>query len=236
MAIHDDFRSALRHFAAEVTAKSASIVTGDPEDQLRGPFETLLSTVGKSLGKAVVCVGETRLTDRQGRPDYGVIVTGLLAGHAELKAPRKGVERRRFSGHDLQQFDRFSRLPNILYTDGNEWTCYHHGIAGNHVVRMTGDVSKDGAKAVGNRDADELLPLLVRFLEWEPIIPTTSRGKVDFRAFAKQLAPLCKYLRDDVYDAIDDKNSSLSRVAEGWRSLLFSDASDEQFADAYAQQ
>src|SRR6266545_661786 len=49
------------------------------------------------------------------------------------------------------------------------------------------------------------------------------------------LAPLCRLLRQDVLDAIARPDSALSILAEEWRSYLFADADDSQFADAYAQ-
>ena len=49
------------------------------------------------------------------------------------------------------------------------------------------------------------------------------------------LAPLCRMLRDDVTDALKDSQSPLVQLAKDWRQLLFPDASEEQFADAYAQ-
>ena len=230
-----DISGALREFAAEVTAKSGGAVTGEPEDQLRAPFETLMAAVGTELGKNVVCVGETRLADRQGKPDYGVTERGLLTGYAELKAPGKGANAARYTGHDGQQFKRFSQLPNILYTDGNEWAVYRYGKPEGKRVRLAGDISQDGAAAAGAQDAAKLLPLLVRFLEWEPVIPLNRNGNIDLKEFAKQLAPLCKFLRDDVREALADKASPLNLVAEGWREMLFPNASDEQFADSYAQ-
>ena len=42
-------------------------------------------------------------------------------------------------------------------------------------------------------------------------------------------------LRDDVTDALKDPDSPLVQLAKDWRQLLFPDANDEQFADAYAQ-
>ena len=42
-------------------------------------------------------------------------------------------------------------------------------------------------------------------------------------------------LREDVTDALRNPNSPLVQLAKDWRQLLFPDASDEQFADAYAQ-
>ena len=49
------------------------------------------------------------------------------------------------------------------------------------------------------------------------------------------LAPLCRMLRNDVADALKRPTSPLVQLAHDWRQLLFPDASDDQFADAYAQ-
>ena len=234
MTSKNDISGALRKFAADVTAKSKPDI-GAPEDQLRAPFEALMNTVGAETGKDVVCTGETPLPNLQGRPDYGVMVSGLLTGHVELKAPGKGVQQQKFTGHDKQQFNRFSQLPNILYTDGNDWALFRQGKMEGKRVRLSGDVSLDGAKSVGKQDAAKLLPLLTRFLEWKPVIPQDSGGQIDLRAFAKQLAPLCKFLRDDVLEALGNETSQLKHVAQGWRNLLFPQADDAQFADAYAQ-
>lgn len=42
-------------------AKFSAKAKGEPEDQLRAPFEALLSTVGRELGHKVICKGETLL-------------------------------------------------------------------------------------------------------------------------------------------------------------------------------
>ncbi len=42
-------------------------------------------------------------------------------------------------------------------------------------------------------------------------------------------------LRDDVVDSLQDPNSPLVHLAKDWRQLLFPNATDQQFADAYAQ-
>ncbi len=233
---HARIYDALRDFAEAVTAKSSgSGATGQPEEQLRGPFDTLLQAVGHAVGCNVECVGETQLPNRLGRPDYAVRADGVIVGYAELKAPGKGAAKARFSGHDLYQFVRFAQLPNILYTDGNEWALYRSGQRERKVVRLVGDVADAGAAAVNNANAAALLPLLQDFLTWQPNIPLTSQGGIDLAGFANLLAPLCRFLRDDVVDALQDDASALNDVAAGWRRLLFPEASNEQFADAYAQ-
>ncbi|MXY80591.1 MAG: N-6 DNA methylase [Gemmatimonadetes bacterium] len=227
-------RSALQDFAASVTAKMTQVVLGAPEDQLRGPFETFMDEVGHAFGWNVVCTGETPLPDRLGRPDYAVHLNQLLAGYVELKAPGVGATATRFRGHNRDQFKRFSAIPNILYTDGNEWVLYRDGKQVRS-CRLSGDVASDGREAAVPQDADSIEDLLRDFLSWNPSIPVNRNGKIDLNRFAALLAPLCRMLRDDVIDALKDPESPLVQLAQDWRQLLFPDASDGQFADAYAQ-
>ena len=227
--------TALQGFADAVTAKATQITSGAPEDQLRAPFEAFMAAAGQVLGWNVVCTGEAPLPDRLGRPDYAVHLNQLLAGYAELKAPGVGATTSRFRGHNREQFKRFSTIPNILYTDGNEWALYRDGQLVGRVVRLSGDVATDGDKAATLRDAQAVEDLLRDFLLWQPLIPTDRRGRIDLQGFAAMLAPLCRMLRDDVIDALKRPDSPLVQLARDWRQLLFPNASDDQFADAYAQ-
>ncbi|MDE0157889.1 MAG: N-6 DNA methylase [Gammaproteobacteria bacterium] len=226
---------ALQKFASAVTEKMMQIILGEPEDQLRAPFEGLMSSTGSILGWNVVPTGEVHLPNRLGKPDYGIHRNNLLAGYAELKAPGASADAKQFKGHDREQFKRFSSIPNILYTDGNEWSLYRNGERVDTIIRLSGDVSSDGKDAVTLQDAQALISLLRDFLLWEPIIPTDKKGKIDLKGFARFLAPLCRMLRDDVSDVLKDTGSPIVKLADEWRQLLFPDASDKQFADAYAQ-
>ena len=226
---------ALQDFAEAVTAKSSPLIRGAPEDQLRGPFENFLAHVAGAWGENVVCTGEAPLPDRLGRPDYAVHRNGLLAGYVEIKPPGTGANATRFRGHDRDQFNRFAAIPNILYTDGNEWALYRGGERTGKLVRLSGDVAGDGRKAVAAEDVRALEPLLRDFLSWEPHLPLDRGGKIDLEGFAALLAPLCRMLRDDVTDALENSESPLLQLATDWRHLLFPDASNDQFADAYAQ-
>ena len=226
---------ALQTLASTVTAKMAQMTTGSPEDQLRAPFETFMAAAAQALGWNVVCTGETPLPDRLGRPDYAVHLNQLLAGYAEIKAPGVGATASRFKGHNRDQFKRFSAIPNILYTDGNEWALYRDGKTVDRVVRLSGDVAADGSKAATPQDAHAVERLLRDFLSWQPFVPTDRTGEIDLKGFAALLAPLCRMLRDGVTDALKRPVSPLVQLAQDWRQLLFPDASDDQFADAYAQ-
>ncbi len=56
--------AALRKFAGAVTAKMTTLTAGEPEDQLRAPFETFMQEVGQAIAREIVCTGETRLPGR----------------------------------------------------------------------------------------------------------------------------------------------------------------------------
>ena len=112
-----------------------------PRSSCALPLRICCKPPGAAMGRNIVCVGEVRLRHRLGKPDYGIAEGGLLTGYVELKAPGKGVVRRRFAGHDLEQFDRFAQLPNVLYTDGNEWALYRYGQRERPPVRLAGDVA-----------------------------------------------------------------------------------------------
>lgn len=225
----------LQRFADSVREKSGQFVPGEPEDQLRAPFEAFMRAAGETLGLDIVCAGEAPLPDRLGRPDFAVHQSQALVGYAELKAPGTGADYLRFQGRNLKQFKRFSSVPNMLYTDGNEWALYRNGERRGKVVCCSGDIATEGLKAVTAEDADAVQRLLNDFLQWDPHIPVDRKGRVELKQFAALLAPLCRMLRDDVADALEDVSSPLVHLAEDWRHLLFPNASDEQFADAYAQ-
>jgi len=228
-------QEALQALAETVRAKMSTLTPGEPEDQLRGPFENFMGDAARALGWNVVCTGETRLPGRLGKPDYAVHLNKLLAGYVELKAPGVGANPGRFGGHNLEQWKRFRAVPNLLYCDGNEWALCRAGKILGKIVRLSGDIAAEGRKAIGSEDAQAVERLLRDFLSWQPIIPTDRKGKIDLKGFATLLAPLCGMLRDDVTDALQDPNSPLVKLAKDWRQLLFPDAPDEQFADAYAQ-
>ena len=221
--------SSLRDFASSIKKKFSLPSVGEPEDQLRGPFEVLLQETGKLLSLRVVCSGEALLADRIGKPDFAVAVSKALVGYVEMKAPGTGADPAKFKGHDKAQWNRFKVLPNLLYCDGNEWGLYRNGERIGKLVSMEGDVTEDGSKAVGEDDAKKLLPILTDFLRWEPIVPKDAKG------LAELLAPLCRMLREDVTESLKDEESALVNLAEDWRQLLFPGATNDKFADAYAQ-
>jgi hypothetical protein len=224
----DPVADALKVFADRVKAKFSASRVGEPEDQIRGPFETLLTDIGIALGYDVVPEGEAR-AGALGRPDYGVNVDSLLNGYAEMKAPGVGVDPSKFKGHDKQQWDRYKEIPNLIYCDGNDFALYRTGERVRSVVSISPDIKVKGKAAITDETAREIQTLLQCYFSWEPIPPDKPEK------LAKTLAPLCRLLREDVLTAISNENSALSQLAEDWRRALFPDADDNKFADAYAQ-
>ena len=209
---------------------SSAAASGEPEDQLRGPFENLMQHLARLCGfkpGAVVTIGESSISELKTRPDYAVTVGGVLVGFIELKAPGKGGDPRRFkSGHDKAQWQRLQSLPNLIYTDGNEFSLWRSGELASAMVRLEGDVETSGA-ALGAGPG--LLALFDFFLQWQPIAPRSAKE------LAQVTARLCRLLRDEVVEALERKTEALTTLAHDWRGLLFPQASDEQFADGYAQ-
>lgn len=218
----------LSAFATDVSDKLKLPGTGEPEEQLRAPLERCIEAIGKRFGMQVVCQGEFHIKDI-GRPDYAIYCNGALCGYIEIKQPGKGANPARYHGHDKKQWESFRALPNILYTDGNEWALYQNGERTGSIIRFCGDIASDGKKAVCPGDAAALEPLIREFLTWNPVVPR------DAKSLARLIAPLCRLLREEVTVFLKDANSPFCLLYSEWQTTLFPGQSPERFADAYAQ-
>ncbi|GLI93286.1 type ISP restriction/modification enzyme [Methylocystis echinoides] len=222
---------AVSAFGTSCKAKlSNRAALGAAEDQLRAPLEALIRELAALAGlpeKAVALVGESTLGALATRPDYAVTVHDALVGFIEVKAPRKGADPRRFAdAHDRKQWNKLKSLPNLLYTDGNAFSLWKDGELAGKIVTLDGDVHTSGAKLAAPAT---FLPLVADFLTWSPTPPRSVPQ------LAQSAARLCRLLRDEVTEELAARNPGLTSLAEEWRGLLFPQASDEEFADGYAQ-
>ena len=237
-AVHD----ALKVFADDVHAKLGLAGSPNvwPEDQLKAPIATLFQTLAKVYKKVgVVNTEAPRSADKEddggSRVDAVVRIGPTLAtvsatGHIELKAPSKTGDPRKLTGKaDKEQWKKFQRLPNLIYTNGREWTLQRTGVQSGPFVKFTGDPVAQGAAAVTAEDAAKFEALVAAFLAWDPIVPKTSRQ------IAELLAPLCALLRTEALEALKQPGSALTKLAVEMRKYLFPDATNEVVADAYAQ-
>jgi len=225
------FAGIVSAFGAEARAKLDNpAVSGAPEDQLRAPLEALfqrLAALDDLAPGGLSLVGESRLANLQTRPDYAVSVNNALVGFIEIKAPSKGCDPRKFSDpHDKEQWGKLKSLPNVVYTDGNGFSLWRNGELAAKIVLLEGDIETSGTKL---KAPETLRALVADFLSWAPQAPTSVK------ALAQTSARLCRLLREEVLEQMAAGHVSLTLLKKDWRKLLFPDASDEQFADGYAQ-
>ncbi|MCH8888544.1 MAG: DNA methyltransferase, partial [SAR324 cluster bacterium] len=146
----EKFHAAIRDFADSVRTKFDPRIQlpANPEDQLKTPIEGLFKAVGEIFSLSINTRTETPVVDLGGRPDVGVTVKNLLCGHVELKAPGVGANPNGFGGANKKQWEKFKALPNLIYTDGNEWALFRSGQKVGANVRFLGDITQDGADSV----------------------------------------------------------------------------------------
>lgn len=222
----------LENFADKLKAKFALPGSASKEDQLKPLIAELLVGAGASYGLNVETRTETHLSDHKVRPDIAVYVGGLICGYIELKAPGLGADAPKLKGeHNKKQWEKLKGLPNLIYTDGREWTLYRTGERPDNqpAVRLHDDPTDKGKAAVQNADAEGLERLLRDFLGWTPTVPHNPSS------LARYLAPLSRFLRSEVENALDQPGSAVELLANEWRQFFFPDSDNGKFADAYAQ-
>lgn len=224
-------QSACATFGVSAKAKLANpAAIGEPEDQLRAPFEQFLADLAELCNfpkTAVTAIGESSISDLKTRPDYAVTAYKALVGFIELKAPGKGADPRKFKDpHDKAQWGKLRSLPNLIYTDGNAFSLWQDGELVGSIINLIGDIESAGNKLQAPLG---LLSLFESFFRWEPIQPRSAKE------LAHVSARLCRLLRDEVTEQLALKCKALNDLATDWRKLLFPEATDDKFADGYAQ-
>ena len=187
------------------------------------------------------------------RPDYAIMVDGVLTGYVELKAPGKNIDPASFTkkSHEYRQWQRLRNLPNLLYTNGTEWRLYRYGepvltSTGYDAVHMHGSFSGHGTLSA----PDALATFFLNFLRWVPA-PIKSADQL-----VETLAPLAALLREEMllglavqektYKADQAKAKKkgeedfvipppLVGLRKDWRDTLAPSTSNEEFADSFAQ-
>lgn len=225
------FDQIISKYGATAKAKlSSPAITGAPEDNIRAPLEELITALAIAAGQQagwVTLVGESTLSALGTRPDYAVTVRSALTGFIELKAPGKGADPRKFTDpHDKRQWQKLKSLPNLLYSDGQSFSLWQNGALVGQIIHLSGELDSAGAKLTAPQT---LVTLLTDFLSWSPIPPDSPRK------LAEVSARLCRLLRDEVLEELENGTQSLTDLATEWRGLLFPQADDAQFADGYAQ-
>jgi hypothetical protein len=198
------------------------------EALLNDLIPNLVKALAPEVGRPGVELRGQAYEGNIGRPDFSVKDHLLLIGHLETKAPGLGADARKFRGHDKEQWERFRKLPNVLYTDGISFGLYRSGERVGPILTLTFDVA-DPVIQLTPTEVGKLTALLGDFLSYKAVPPTT------LTALAENLAPLCALLRDTVLEKLADPTSEVSKAAAEVREVLFADRSDAEVADAVAQ-
>lgn len=271
-SIVTDFNSLIAEFGNQVR-ENLRFGEGEPEAQLTNPVATLLKGFGALHSMEVQTVRETSLKTAGGglvseglvRPDYAIMVDGVLTGYVELKAPGKNIDPDSFTkkSHEYKQWQRLRNLPNLLYTNGTEWRLYRYG-----KPVPTGSEKNDNAVNVSAGSViinkkrvlfpekitwsapANLATLFLNFLRWVPA-PITSADRL-----VETLAPLAALLREEMLLGLDAQEktykadqakakkkgeedllipSKLVGLRDDWRDTLAPGTSNEEFADSFAQ-
>ena len=224
-------QEAISKFGLEAKLKlSSPSASGALENQLRSPLEALVADLAENTGLNpgdIVMIGEASLSDLKTRPDYAVTERNALIGFIEVKAPGKGADPRRFHDqHDKEQWAKLQSLPNLIYTDGNAFSLCRNGELEGQIVPLEGDIMTAGRKLAA---PNSLVSLFADFFQWEPQAPRSPAQ------LAVVVARLCRLLREEVTEQLGQGSPSLTNLAADWRKLLFPSATNQAFADGYAQ-
>ncbi|MFF9167236.1 MULTISPECIES: type ISP restriction/modification enzyme [unclassified Streptomyces] len=185
-----------------------------------------------ALGLKSTLIGEVPLVDIGARPDYAVNIAEALVGHVELKRPGLGADPSNFTGRNARQWRKLMLLPNVLYTDGNEWGLYRNGQRIGDLARTNLSVRTAGSKLAPHDSG--ISRVLFDFLTWKPQPPRNINQLV------RAVAGLCKLLCAEVKEALvlekaGKRLETFTVLKEDWGNLLFPEQSNEDFADQYAQ-
>lgn len=226
---------AVSAFGATAAAKLSGV--GQREAAIRAPLDVLISTIGQALGRPAVLHDEVSDFERRVRPDFGVSIDGVVMGYVEVKAPGVGIDPIKMTGHDLKQWKRQRDLPNLIYTNGTQW---RHYLDGELVAEatLTDQPLQEVGGALTSTPAFETL--LGAFLGWK-VADITS-----ITALVGAIAPRTRLLRGEVLDQLEGERRKVRQgesedeqpfigLSKDWRRLLFPLATDETFADGYAQ-
>jgi Type ISP C-terminal specificity domain/N-6 DNA Methylase len=230
----DRLSEAVAEFGATVRQPLAAGL-GRAEDQIAAPVARLVRAIGEALRLDVVTHAETPLSELSVRPDFAVDVADGAVGFIEVKRPGKGANPASWSArsHDGRQWQKLRLLPNVLYTDGNDWALYRDGERVGRVARVAGALDRAGRSL---RPADDNLARVIEEFLWRPPAPPRN-----LRSLVRTVARLCRYLREEVIEVLEYERAArggrpFTALAQEWRELMFPRMTENaRFADAYAQ-
>ncbi len=238
--LDDEVAGIVSRFGAETKQRLAGV--GEPEEALRTPIDHLMTAIGDLIGKQTILDGETHLSEISSRPDFAVRVKGAVVGYLEVKQAGLSLDPATFAGHNKDQWNRLKDLPNLIYTNGSEWRLYRGSAESGTEPALVAQLSGGPLDVAGAGLAPDTTfrQLITDFLNWIPV-PIRTVPKL-----VRTIAPITRMLRTKVREQLDVEHANVKMgeptsrqvflgLASDWRTLLFPDATDDVFADGYAQ-
>ncbi|MFF4355414.1 hypothetical protein [Streptomyces sp. NPDC001604] len=165
----------IERIVAEFGSECRQILGYVAEDEaaIRRPVENLLLAAATQLGLELHLHPEARRPDLGIRPDLAVRVgqgRQRIVGYVELKSPSKAdISPGALRGNDRKQWEGMSKLPNLIYTNGQSWTLYRLGQQHGETVHLTGDLYRAGSRLQAAGTSSAAFEWLLReFLSWHP--------------------------------------------------------------------
>lgn len=164
-----------------------------------------------------------------------------MTGHVELKKPGTSLDPDTYgkTTHNAQQWKRLQNLPNLLHTNGTAWRLWRYGeLVGEEVNLHTPGLTQTKGPLSA---PPSFYTLLNDFFIWKPNPITSVTRLIDV------MAPLAAMLREEVLEAlkadrryakkhsIDENLRPFIGLKRDWRASLYPRATDEKFADGFAQ-
>ncbi len=204
-----------------------------PETSLYPHFERVISGLASALGYDVQIIQQ--YTQKEiGSPDFGIShAGGPIVSSIEAKPPDERLGQ--FTGRSKEQFDRYMRLPNLIYTNYWELRLYQNGemVARAELVppQCLEPQQSHISEILGNCNVTPVIDLLRRFFSFiHPDIYSISE-------LAEYLARAAWLVREAVADvmAVQSDSTPLHEIYYEFRDVLFHRLEPLDFADAYAQ-
>ena len=235
MAGNSHFREALRTVARVAQHDATESLSGNPADPLQASIRQLLGEAAAPLTVELAGSNEAQAPNRPYQSGYAVYLQDVFAGYVGFQPTglpgKAGRQQRRASDWS----ERCLALPNVLCTNGTEWTLLRNGRPAGSAPRAAGALAPERGGIADPEKASNTRKLLRDFLNWEPAIALDRDGRVVPEGLAATLAVLCRTLRDDLRDALARNERQATRVAREWRRLGPCGATDAALADSYAQ-
>lgn len=214
---------AAARYAEDIALAAKTATDAEPEAQLTAPTAALFEAVGDTGGLKVRLLREVRLNGV--RPDFQAIIDDRQTGWVELKAPKKDVDGRTWSGREAKQWALLSQRDALIVSNGLQAQFFRLGEPEGLPV----DLPTEGTAATW--DPAPTLDLIHRLQAATPE-PVTK-----VRELARRLAPLTRMLRDRLLDALkaSPPSPAVARAQDVWGEYVHELRDNEGFCDDIAQ-